>query len=538
MNKHNETVFRALNDYIQIPKPNYAVLIKGDWGCGKSFFIRKWIESMELSKKGKGKDREDDLIRLKPIYVSLNGLKSTSQIDESLKREISPLLHGKIVQGVGKTIKFLASVAVRYNVDINNDKETEQLVCTLDPKMFLSLDPTKVKGNKLLIFDDIERAELSIKEILGYINFFVEQVGCHVVMVSDDKNINEQNVFKSIKEKSIGHEYKIETETDEALDVFIKEIDSKSKTKIESFKTLITRCFQASKVNNLRILKQSLYDYKIFISHLPEDILKAIEFENIRKYLLANFIVVYAEYKSGNLVMEDYYHKLRSESIIKMNKPEGGKNEKLIATETTLKYQKAGLTESFRVLKEGYVDCIMSYLQKGEIDSDFLLREILHDRSTPWRKLSNYMSLDNVEFQKVLNHTAGHLECGDFDNLDSLLYATCTMLMVIRKGLTHNYSVEKVIEWTLKTISDKFFLPCNNLNILYELRTHAYQCIRYYQGDSIALDIELLNEEIEKLYTAVSFKKKDSLTILLENLSDRKIDELKIFIMAQFTIIL
>jgi len=527
MNKHNETVLQALNDYIQIPKPNYAVLIKGEWGCGKSFFIKKWIDSIELSKKGKGKDRDDDLIRLKPIYVSLNGLKSTSQIDESLKREISPLLHGKIVQGVGKTIKLLASVAVRYNVDINNDKETEQLVCTLDPKMFLSLDPTKVKGNKLLIFDDIERAGLSIKEILGYINYFVEQVGCHVVMISDDKNIDEQDVFKSIKEKSIGHEYKIETETDEALNVFIKEIDLKTKTPIESYKSLITSCFQASNVNNLRILKQSLYDYKFFISHLPEDILKAKEFENLRKYLLANFIVVFAEYKSGNLVMEDYYQKLLSESLIKMNKPEGDKNEKLIATETTLKYQKAGLTESYRVLKEGYADCIMSYLQKGEIDSDFLLREIMRDRSTPWVQLSNYMSLDNDEFNKVLKLTAEHLERGDFEKIDSALFATCTMLIVVRKGLTHDYTTEKIIEWSLKVILNKFFSPCDNLNDLYELRTHAYQCIRYYQGESIASDIERLNEEIGKMYMDVSHKKKDTLTILLENLSDQKIDILK-----------
>ena len=527
MNKHNEIVLQALNDYIQIPKPNYAVLIKGEWGCGKSFFIKKWIDSIELSKKGKGKDRDDDLIRLKPIYVSLNGLKSTSQIDESLKREISPLLHGKIVQGVGKTIKLLASVAVRYNVDINNDKETEQLVCTIDPKMFLSLDPTKVKGNKLLIFDDIERAGLSIKEILGYINYFVEQVGCHVVMISDDKNIGEQDVYKSIKEKSIGHEYKIETETDEALNVFIKEIDLKTKTPIESYKSLITSCFQASKVNNLRILKQSLYDYKLFISHLPEDILKAKEFENLRKYMLANFIVVYAEYKSGNLVMEDYYQKLLSESLIRMNKPEGDKNEILIATETTLKYQKAGLTESYRVLKEGYADCIMSYLQKGEIDSDFLLREIMHDRSTPWAQLSNYMSLDNDEFKKVLKLTAEYLESGDFENIDSALFATCTMLTVVRKGLTHDYTTEKIIEWSLKVILNKFFSPCDNLNDLYELRTHAYQCIRYYQGESIASDIERLNEEIGKMYMDVSHKKKDTLTILLENLSDQKIDILK-----------
>ncbi|MBO7111921.1 MAG: hypothetical protein J6W18_08235 [Bacteroidaceae bacterium] len=527
MNQHNKIIFQALNDYVQIQKPGYAVMIKGEWGCGKSFFIKNWIDTIESTFKGKERSKEDDLIRLKPIYVSLNGLRSTSQIDESLKRAISPLLYSKIAKGIGKTFKLLTSVAVRYNVDINKDNETEQLVCTIDPKMLLSLDPTKVKGNKLLIFDDVERAEMPIKEIFGYINYFVEQVGCHVVMISDDKNISEQKAFKTIKEKTIGHEYKIEAETDEALNVFINEIDLKRKASIGSHKTLITRCFYASRVNNLRILKQSLYDYMIFVSHLPDSILKAREFENIKTYLLANFIVVYAEYKSGNSVMEDYYQKLLDESIRKMNTPNGDKKDELIATETTIKYQKAGLTESYRVLKEGYADCIMSYLQKGEIDADFLFREIIKDRSTPWTQLSNYMSLENVEFQKALNHTAGHLESGDFKNIDSLLFATCTMLIVIKKGLTHNYTAEKVIEWSLKSMSDKFFVPADNLNTIYELRTHAYQCLRYYQGESIALDIERLKEEIGNMYMAVSHKKKDSLTILFENLSDQKIDELK-----------
>ena len=225
--------------------------------------------------------------------------------------------------------------------------------------------------------------------------------------------------------------------------------------------------------------------------------------------------------------MENYYQKLLNESIDKMNNHNGDKKEKLIATETTLKYQKAGLTESYRVLKEGYAECIMSYLQKGKIDSDFLLREIIKDRSTPWTQLSNYMSLDNVEFQNALNQTAGHLESGDFKNMDSLLFATCTMLIVIKKGLTHNYSAERVIEWSLKSISDKFFLPSDNLNTLFELRTHAYQCLRYYQGDSIALDIQRLKEEIENIYMDMNHKKQDSLTIMLENLSDQKIDELK-----------
>ncbi len=55
-------------------------------------------------------------------------------------------------------------------MDFNGDGVPEQMVCTIDPKTLLEFDSTKVRGQRILIFDDIERAKLSIEEILGYIN--------------------------------------------------------------------------------------------------------------------------------------------------------------------------------------------------------------------------------------------------------------------------------------------------------------------------------------------------------------------------------
>ena len=179
MNSHNEIIKQALNDYLQIDNPGYGVLIKGDWGCGKSFFIKQWKKSLE---GGADSEEHDEYVNLKPIYVSLNGVTNTSQIDEAIKREISPILHGKLMKGMGKAMKFAASIALRFNVDAVGDASPEQVVCTIDPKMLLECDQTKVRGKRILIFDDLERAMLSIKETLGYINFFIEQIGCSVTV--------------------------------------------------------------------------------------------------------------------------------------------------------------------------------------------------------------------------------------------------------------------------------------------------------------------------------------------------------------------
>lgn len=42
MTKHNEDILNFLNDYMKVSKPGYAVLLKGSWGCGKTYFIKDW----------------------------------------------------------------------------------------------------------------------------------------------------------------------------------------------------------------------------------------------------------------------------------------------------------------------------------------------------------------------------------------------------------------------------------------------------------------------------------------------------------------
>ena len=47
MKEHNNIIIQALNDYLKIDNPGYGILIKGDWGCGKSFFVKQWKKSLE-----------------------------------------------------------------------------------------------------------------------------------------------------------------------------------------------------------------------------------------------------------------------------------------------------------------------------------------------------------------------------------------------------------------------------------------------------------------------------------------------------------
>jgi hypothetical protein len=59
---------------------DYAVMLKGSWGSGKTHLINEFLR--ERASAGSGKD----------LYVSLYGLTSFQQIDDALFRQLHPIL--------------------------------------------------------------------------------------------------------------------------------------------------------------------------------------------------------------------------------------------------------------------------------------------------------------------------------------------------------------------------------------------------------------------------------------------------------------
>ena len=61
-----ELMEKQINSYISANTSDYALLITGAWGCGKTFYIERLLENLKLSKK--------------VSYCSLNGATSISNI--------------------------------------------------------------------------------------------------------------------------------------------------------------------------------------------------------------------------------------------------------------------------------------------------------------------------------------------------------------------------------------------------------------------------------------------------------------------------
>ena len=72
----NDQLTSYLNEYLTMQTPQFAVMISGKWGCGKTYYIKNMIDKWYDPDRNTSKDS----INLKPIYVSLNGLSSICSI--------------------------------------------------------------------------------------------------------------------------------------------------------------------------------------------------------------------------------------------------------------------------------------------------------------------------------------------------------------------------------------------------------------------------------------------------------------------------
>ena len=523
MTKHNEDILNCLNDYLKVSKPGYAVLLKGAWGCGKTYFVKNWIKALRVEKND-----NEQFFTLAPIYVSLYGMTSTGQIEEELKRAVSPILHSKAMKVAGKVFKVAISAALRYNIDLNNDGKADmKMECTIDPKALLGSNDPHVKGTRLLVFDDLERSNMNMKDVLGYINYYVEHIGCSVVIVGDDSKLKTD--FQEIKEKTIGREFELDSDVDDAVDSFVQDEKMQNKKYLATHTDVIKACFKASKTNNLRLLKQSLGDFSLMMDRIPANIKSEAVFEKMKLRLLANFVAVYAEDKGQTGNMDDYGKMVSEEmsSLMFLDLTGEDKPEKSEMTKKHEKYEQAGLLDKYYAMVPEYVDCVLLYLRKGKINLEFIEKELKKDDKKPWEILQDFMSLENDELTKNIDLNVGYLEKGDFKSVDEMLSSAIIMLMIIHRDLTKKYTGENVNKWCSKIMRERFYGACKTQNELHDMRQHVISCLGYYGYGTEKVPVtSSFMQELGKVYNEILETLKNDLTVMLESLNDKNVNKL------------
>ena len=289
----NENVSNFLNIYLRHPNPQYAVMLTGRWGCGKTFFVNQWLDGL----KEAGGDREE-VICLKPIYVSVYGMSSLADVKMEIDRKVNPFYYSKTAKVLKTATKFASKIVFKTDLTVDEDREIKASVSgSLDIMSLFESDSEEVKGARFIVFDDIERTFMSMDILLGFINSFVERCKFHVLIIGDESKLkgDNQKIYSDFKEKTVGRQFEIVPDVETALDSYIEECGLNKFIKKE--REYIIRCFRATSYNNLRLLRQCLYDFNEVLKEFPEN--KVNENEVIFHCLLSSFIAVYAEYNNA-----------------------------------------------------------------------------------------------------------------------------------------------------------------------------------------------------------------------------------------------
>lgn len=287
MKTPNEHITEYLDHYFkEVVNPGYAVMLTGDWGCGKTWFIKDFIKNHP---------------QMNVLYVSLYGLSSTDEIDDILFTKLHPILGSKTLSTAGQILKGMIRVALKVDLD---DIQTDNLNAEiLTPEIDIKELASKVK-NHHIIFDDFERSKIPIETLMGYVNSFVEHKGLNVVLVGNEEEINsnKDERFAAYKEKVVGQSYNIIPVVNNTLPSFIDEIkNNQCKGVLENYSKKIGDIFEAVGYKNLRDLRQALLSFEYLYKKIDSKYYSETEF--ISK-LVEIFLYLSLELKA-NMITKD-----------------------------------------------------------------------------------------------------------------------------------------------------------------------------------------------------------------------------------------
>ena len=391
----NENVSKFLDVYLGHSNPQYAVMLTGRWGCGKTFFVNRWLVELK-ERKENGEDREG-VIYLKPIYVSVYGMSSLAEVKMEIDRKVNPFYYSKTAKVLKTAAKFASKIVFKTDLTVDEDREIKVSASgSLDIMSLFESGSEEVKGTRFIVFDDIERTFIPMNILLGFINFFVERCKFHVLIIGDESKLKDDNqkIFSDFKEKTVGRQFEIVPDVEAALDSYIEEYGLSKFIKKE--REYIIRCFRATTYNNLRLLRQCLYDFNEVLKEFPED--KVKENEMTFHCLLSSFIAVYAEYNNAE----------NHDTIAKWSRTFHEYNASLKKDEDNICCK---LEKKYKEISEGniypatfytFVNEIVSFLSrgcciKGAIEGLFPTKRICH---TIQSEFDGFMFLSNDEFIK------------------------------------------------------------------------------------------------------------------------------------------
>ncbi|MBT9747590.1 P-loop NTPase fold protein [Desulfovibrio desulfuricans] len=438
-----------LEYYLSLESPGFAVLVKGPWGTGKTFQVKKFIPEA------------------KRYYVSLFGVDSIEQLHTEVYAAAFPMQ-----EKAEKIAHVTCEMAEKLGVFSELIKYA--------PSLITSIFRRNLKNDRTLIFDDLERSGLAPKDLFGAINFYIEQKQFKVIVIAHDEKI-EQNFFE-MKEKIFGNQIEVEPMVDEAFDYFIDSIkDENQKKFITKHKSIIMDVFCQSKEKSLRILKHTVEDivraYKIIDTQHTSN-------EEAMRHFVSIFSVFDIETRNNNLCKDDIITRTEHYLDLYMEGSEISALKKIASKYPTIDIFDKMLSDNF--LKSFFIDGFYdkSILNASLNNSIFFLKE---EDAPAWKYVIQFDSLESKVVEKKLRKMLDQFMKREIVDCGEMLHIFALLLMMSENNISTK-SLDDVKNDCNKYIEDVLNdhrLPPQNPNDHWFTEYHfSYDGIGYWVSET------------------------------------------------------
>lgn len=521
-----EDLVESILDYIRSDYTDYAVMLNGEWGSGKTHFwnnkIKKKIESMQLNGK-----------RYTTIYMSLYGISNLEEISKKIFMETTQLMDKNLRRFMNSKGQETIPEYAKTGIDMANFFGVNQNGNKLDYAEFFSTD------DKVLCFDDLERANVDVIDILGYINNFVEHDHIKTIIICNEKELatklkssnlemktfiatylldkqnelnksdkpmvekiqdkiehvfDKANDYERIKEKLIGETFEYAPKFDYIINGILMRYENNPDLIrfLRENTGIIISTFNRSGTRNLRILKHALNDFKKIYEMVNKSYPNTSN--RVMQTMLIFTIAVSFEIKAGKITKEKFinikdneeYKSILVSSRILMD------NRQFYIKEFDQNYY-YNFKAEYRFFKfiEYYVRTRIFDMKLFKENMDTIRNTVDTENLPGYKRLltEEYWKISDDEFEAVIEDIIEDVKEGKIKLIDMVkIFAYFSYFS--RKGL---------IKYDLKTLKSMFFNGMNMSSLTSEYCSNIEEELGKIAIEEVEEDMEEILKHFHKL---------------------------------------
>lgn len=421
-----EKLIQVIENYIK-SDDSYALQIDGDWGTGKTYFIKENIIPKLKEQK------------YFPVYFSLYGYSDLSDIKhELLYKIISVASENKLLSSY-QTVKDKFN-GVSETLDDARIKSVGLVIDWLAQGYQKNVIKKDVEGKNLVIFlDDLERISSNVHttDLLGFVlNDLLENLKYKVIIISNAAEIKSNEGFEKIREKVINRTIHFSYDGHAIGELILKKSKNKFIREEQEWIMNIIEDYLHNEENrgvNLRTIFFIISSYDFIenslrgeIENLDSDNLKI----KIRKSIFLNIFVITNEYKNGNITKDNfkYLSRLNDNRYFSYYLSEG--EEKKISEVIIDRYHKKNAQFDEYIM---YNNAINSYVFSGLFNGSGYVEAWKNLFIISLQEIGNFHKL--MEFRRYTDNELRNIQQNLINDIDNDIFSFNDLLKVYERFL-------------------------------------------------------------------------------------------------------